>query len=112
METGEMSSGGGEVGELVKERVQIQRTPAANASVQAGATLADFAPWNNVRRSCGAFPGAAGKRGKSPPNPTVITAFIEQNSMDGSAHQSSLPAGTRPCNAAPVDPTPRRATAL
>src|SRR5260221_11983586 len=83
METGVMSSGGGEVGELGKERVQIQRTPAANASVQAGATLADFAPWNNVRRSCGAFLGAAERRGKSLPDPTVISAFYEPKSMDG-----------------------------
>src|SRR5260221_11714559 len=100
METGEMSSGGGEVGELVKERVQIQRTPAANASVQAGATLADFAPWNNVRRSCGAFPGAAERRGKSLPYPTVLSAFYEPKSMDGVGHRGALRAGSRRCHAA------------
>src|SRR5260370_2163211 len=82
METGVMSSGGGEVGELVKDRVQIQRTPAENASVQAPATLADFAPANNVRRACAAFPGAAQLSGKSVSDLTVISAFYEPKSGD------------------------------
>src|SRR5260370_16577150 len=82
METGVMSSGGGEVGELVKDRVQIQRTPAENASVQAPATLADFAPANNVRRACAAFPGAAQLSGKSVSDLIVISAFYEQKSGD------------------------------
>ncbi len=106
-----MSSGGGEVGELVKERVQIQRTPAANASVQAGATLADFAPWNNVRRSCGAFLGAAERRGKSLPDPTVISAFYEPKSMDGGVHRGALRAGSRRCHAVGVARARRRRAA-
>src|SRR5260370_16577859 len=104
METGVMSSGGGEVGELVKERVQIQRTPAANASVQAGATLADFAPWNNVRRSCGAFLGAAERRGKSLPDPTVISAFYEPKSMDGGVHRGALRAASPPYHPVALPP--------
>src|SRR5260370_35354194 len=111
METGVMSSGGGEVGELVKERVQIQRTPAANASVQAGATLADFAPWNNVRRSCGAFLGAAERRGKSLPDPTVISAFYEPKSMDGGVHRGALRAGSRRYHAGGVARDRRRRAA-
>src|SRR5260221_13795218 len=111
METGEMWRGGGEVGELAKERVKIQRARAATASVQAGATLADFAPWNNVRRSCGAFPGAAERRGKSLPDPTVISEFYEPKSMDGGVHRGALRAGSRRCHAAGVARARRRRAA-
>src|SRR5690349_13632728 len=58
METGVMSSGAGEVGGLVNEQVQIQRTPVAGPSVQAAARLADFPLRNNLGRSCAASPGS------------------------------------------------------
>src|ERR1700686_3498781 len=85
METGVMSSGGGEAGELVKEGVQIQRTPAADTSVQVLATLADFVPRNNVGRARAGFPGAAARREKSVSDPVLISVLDGSGSSGGGA---------------------------
>ena len=73
METGVMSSGAGEVGELVKDGSKIQQTPAQNASVQTNATLADFVPRNNVEASRAAFRRGAAVAEKSMPDQLVIS---------------------------------------
>src|ERR1700739_237236 len=85
METGVMSNGAGELGELVNEQVKIQRTPAASPSVQAAARLADFTPRNNLGRFAAGSARAARRLEKYSRDQRLIWALPEPEASGAEA---------------------------